>query len=67
MAMFANPRTVLATDRAIVVLQVSKLTWTPEEILARLPRSTQIGPVSGWWSKTELNGDTAVDTSPIPW
>jgi hypothetical protein len=57
MAMFANPRTIVATDRAIVVLRQSKLTMKPMETLARLPRSTQIGPVSGLWSKTELNGE----------
>jgi hypothetical protein len=28
-----------------------------KEVLARLPRSTRIGPLSGLWARIELNGE----------
>jgi hypothetical protein len=45
------------TDRSIVLFRQSKATATPKEILGRIPRNTKIGPVSGIWAKTELNGE----------
>ena len=57
MLLFAKPRDVVVTDRSVVVLRQSKLTATPKELLARLPRNTAIGPVSGIWAKTTLNGE----------
>ncbi|MEO6988343.1 MAG: hypothetical protein ABI239_06820 [Aquihabitans sp.] len=44
----------VVTDRAILVLNAAK--WLPSKITgieARLPRATQIGPVSGMWGQTE--------------
>ncbi len=55
--LFAKPRDVVVTDRAIVMLRQSKLTATPKELLSRLPRNTQIGPVKGIWAKTVLDGE----------
>ena len=56
--LFAKPRVVAVTDRAIVVFRQSKLTATPKELLARLPRHTHIGPVKGRiWAKVVLNGE----------
>jgi hypothetical protein len=56
MLLFGKPRDVAVTDRAVVVLRQSKLTATPKEVLTRLPRTTQIGPVKGIWAKTALDG-----------
>ncbi|CAN5746872.1 hypothetical protein BH10ACT1_BH10ACT1_21100 [soil metagenome] len=47
----------VVTDRAILVLNASK--WVPSKakgIEARLPRATQIGPVSGIWGQTHALG-----------
>ena len=44
----------VVTDRAILVLNAAK--WLPNKVKgieARLPRATQIGPVSGMWGKSE--------------
>jgi hypothetical protein len=57
MLLFAKPRVVVVTDRAVVLFRQSKLTATPTELLARLPRTTQIGPVKGLWAKTVLSGE----------
>ena len=54
--LLGQPRTIVVTDRAVVVLRQSKASLTPKGVLARLPRNTRIGPVSGLWAKTELNG-----------
>lgn len=57
MLLFAKPRDVVVTDRAIVLFRQSTASATPKEILARLPRNTQIGPVKGkLWGKLDLNG-----------
>jgi hypothetical protein len=56
MLLFAKPRDIVVTDRAIVVFRQSKMTATPQELLARLPRNTRLGPVKGtFWMKTVLN------------
>jgi hypothetical protein len=58
MMLLGKPRDVVVTDRAVVVFRQSKATATPKEILGRLPRATQIGPLDGSiWAKTELNGE----------
>ncbi len=45
------------TDRAILVVRASKMMPAkPKELEARLPRATQIGPVSGLWGKTTALG-----------
>jgi hypothetical protein len=56
MLIFANPLVIAATDRAIVVFRQSKLTATPQALLARLPRDTPFGPVRGLWAKVDLSG-----------
>jgi hypothetical protein len=51
-------RIVVATDRAVVVVRAGAMTGTSaKEVLARLPRSTRIGPLSGLWARIELNGE----------
>lgn len=48
---------VVVTDRAILVLQAGKLgSSKPKALSQRLPRSTQIGPLSGLWSDTMAFG-----------
>jgi hypothetical protein len=47
-------RVVCVTDDAIYVLRASKFAIEPKELLATLPRSTQLGPVSGRWAKIQL-------------
>jgi hypothetical protein len=54
--LFAKPRVVAVTDRGIVVFRQSKLTATPKQLLARLPRNTHFGPVKRLWAKVTLNG-----------
>lgn len=45
------------TDRAILVMKAGKfIPSKPKSLEARLPRQTQIGPVSGLWGKTETLG-----------
>jgi hypothetical protein len=55
-------RIVVVTDRAIIILNAGKLTPTKplsegRAFLARLPRQTVIGPVSGLWGKTTFAGE----------
>jgi hypothetical protein len=51
-------RIIVATDRAIVVVKAGAMTGTSaKEVLARLPRATRLGPVSGLWAKAEINGE----------
>lgn len=58
-AFFFKYRIVVVTDRAIVVLKASLMRPSfPKELLARLPRQTQIGrKLSGIWGTGELNGE----------
>lgn len=47
----------VVTDRAVLVLRASKLIPSkPKDIEARLPRATQLGPVSGMWGQTNALG-----------
>ena len=57
MLLFGKPRIIVATSASIVVLRQSKWSATPEEVLARLSRGTRIGPVSGLWSKSVVDGE----------
>ena len=51
-------RIIVVTDRAIVVVRAgSFMGTTAKEVLARLPRATRIGPLSGLWAKAEINGE----------
>lgn len=51
-------RIIVATDRAIVVIRAGTMSGTSaKEVLARLPRATRLGPVSGMWAKIEVNGE----------
>jgi hypothetical protein len=51
-------RIIVATDRGIVVVRAGAWSGTSaKEVLARLPRSTRIGPLSGLWAKAEINGE----------
>ncbi len=51
-------RIIVATDRAIVVVKAGTFTGTSaKEVLARLPRDTRVGPLSGLWAKAEINGE----------
>ena len=44
--------TLVATDRRILVCKSGRYRITPvSEVLAELPRDTQIGPVTGIWSQ----------------
>ena len=57
--LFANEyRTVVATDRRIIVFHGTKMSQTKiKSVAAEFPRSTQIGPPSGFWWKCESLGD----------
>lgn len=47
----------VVTDRAILVLDASKfIPSKPKRLEARLPRATQLGPVSGLWGQTNALG-----------
>jgi hypothetical protein len=49
---------IVVTDRAIVMVKAGAWTGTSaQEVLARLPRSTRFGPLSGLWAGVELNGE----------
>lgn len=56
---FSSFRVIAATDRAVVVMSAG--TWksaSPIEVLQRLARETEIGPLSGTvWSATRLPGE----------
>jgi hypothetical protein len=52
-------RVVAVTDDAIYVMHSSKMKLAPKEIVATLPRSTRIGPMSGLWTRVQL-GDERV-------
>ena len=49
-------RCVAVTGNAIYVLESTKLSGgaVPRRLVARLPRSTRIGPVSGRWARIQL-------------
>ncbi len=51
-------RIIVVTDRAVVVVKAGAWTGTSaQEVLARLPRSTRFGSLSGLWASVELNGE----------
>jgi len=49
---------VVVTDDAIYVLESTKFSGGghPKAVVARLPRNTQLGPVSGRWGEINLMG-----------
>jgi hypothetical protein len=54
---FAKYRIVVVTDRSIVLLRSGAFTGaSPKELVARLPRDQQLGPVKGMWGKIQLDG-----------
>lgn len=51
-------RVIVVTNKRILVCRSGKFTTTAvKEVLHELPRSTQIGPPSGLWYKTEALGE----------
>jgi hypothetical protein len=50
-------RIIAVTDRAVLVIEADFGGTKPQQVLARLPRGTQIGPVKGVWAKTQVNGE----------
>lgn len=56
---FNRYRPVLVTDRRIVITDAGRWAQSkPKEIVASMPRSTQIGPASGIWWKSSSLGQT---------
>ena len=57
--LFTNAyRVIVVTDRRILVCRSGRLTTTPvKEVLRELPRSTQIGPATGLWHRSETLGE----------
>ena len=52
-------RPIIVTDRRIVITDSGKYAMSkPKSIVASLPRSTQIGPASGIWWKSNSLGQT---------
>ncbi|AEH10039.1 MULTISPECIES: hypothetical protein [Protofrankia] len=53
-------RIVVVTDQSILVLRAGKLVPSKpkgDAPLARLPRQTVLGPLSGLWGKTQATGE----------
>jgi hypothetical protein len=51
-------RIIVVTDRAIVIVKAGAWTGTSaKEVIARLPRGTRLGPLSGLWAKAVINGE----------
>jgi hypothetical protein len=55
-AIFQRYRIVCVTDRAIVVLSIPRMRSKPDGVVARLPRATEIGRMSGVFGKTRITG-----------
>jgi hypothetical protein len=47
---------VVVTDRAILVVDISKLTGKPKRLGGRHPRNVRLGTMSGLFGSFELNG-----------
>ncbi len=56
-ALLAKPRIIAVTNRAIVVIEANFNGTKPTKVLARLPRSTRLGEVSGLWSAINIGGE----------
>lgn len=51
-------RVIAVTDRAVLVLNSSKLSPKPTGLLQRLPRQTRLGPIEGKiWGKATIGGE----------
>jgi len=55
--MFAKPRIVSVTDRAVVVMATSTGGGKPTKAITRLPRETRLGDVKGLWGKLRLGNE----------
>ena len=57
--LFTNAyRVVVVTDRRILVCRSGRLfTSSVKEVLRELPRSTKIGPATGFWHRSETLGE----------
>ncbi len=49
-------RLILATDQALVLVGCGRFRFTPKKILSRLDIETPIGPLTGIFLRTELDG-----------
>jgi len=49
-------RVILATDRALVIVNCGRYRFTPCSVLARLDLETRIGPLKGLFQRIELDG-----------
>jgi hypothetical protein len=57
-AALTTRRVLIATDRGVVVLEYGRFGGVkPTKVIARLPRGTEIGALSGTWARTELAGE----------
>jgi hypothetical protein len=57
-AFWMKYRIVVVTDRGVLLLSASPWVPTkPKELVARLPRSTTFGELSGVWAKIQLQGE----------
>ena len=55
---FVKRRIIVVTNRRIVVVEAGKVMGTTaKKVLAEVPRTTTIGPISGLWSKINLAGE----------
>ena len=51
-------RVIAVTDRAVLVLNSSKMSPKPTGLLQRLPRQTRLGPIDGKiWGKATIGGE----------
>ncbi len=51
---FIKWRIVAVTDRSVLLVRSGASGTSAKEILARLPRHTQLGPVKGIWPKIQV-------------
>jgi hypothetical protein len=54
--MFRVKRRIIAVSDQSVLVLAADASYVPNSLLARLPRSTEIGPLKGTWAKTRLDG-----------
>ncbi|MDX3850546.1 hypothetical protein [Streptomyces sp. AK02-01A] len=57
-AALTTRRVVAVTDRAVLLLSYGRFgAVKPNSVVARLPKGTRIGELSGTWAKTEIAGE----------
>jgi hypothetical protein len=55
---FSKMRVIAVTDRAVLLLNSSKLSAKPTALVQRLPRQTRLGPIEGKiWGKITVGGE----------